>query len=110
MHGKIHIVVIAASLALCASAQAEDTAFAFKVENASGGAATVMVDGKQSCALKAAATCTVMIKDTDAHTYAFALAGGAAVSFDPGNLEAVDLCKIDAKGVRCMDPAGTATN
>jgi len=38
------------------------------------------------------------------------LAGGAPTSFEPGNLEIVDLCKIDAKGARCMDPGGTATN
>lgn len=107
---NIPAAVLAASFALCSSAVAEDIAFAFKVENASGGAATVMVDGKQTCSLAQAATCTVMIKDTDAHTYAFALAGRASVSFAPGNLEVVDLCKIDAKGARCMDPGGNATN
>jgi len=110
MSAKMHIAVLAASLAFCGSAAADESAFAFKVENASGGPATVMVDGKQTCSLAQAAICTVTIKDTDAHTYAFALAGGASMSFEPGNLEAVDLCKIDAKGAHCMDPAGTATN
>jgi len=60
--------------------------------------------------LAAGGTCTVTVKDEGQHTYAYSLAGGAAVSFQPGNLEAVDLCKIDAKGAHCVDPNGTATN
>jgi hypothetical protein len=80
------------------------------VQNASAGAVSVTVDGKSACALAAGGTCPVTIKDADQHAYAFSPAGGAAVSFQPGNLEMVDLCKIDAKGAHCIDTTGTATN
>lgn len=110
MLGKISAAALAMTFVLCASAFAGDTAYAFKVEYASGGAASVTVDGKSACALAAGSTCTVTVKDEDAHAYAYSLAGGTAVSFQPGNLEAVDLCRIDAKGAHCADPSGTATN
>jgi hypothetical protein len=71
----------------------------------------VSVDGKTACSLAAGATCTVSVKDVEnQHSYAFALAGAAPVAFNPGNMETVDLCKIDAKGAHCAGADGTATN
>jgi hypothetical protein len=110
MTKTISMTVLAASLALCGPALAQETGYAFKVQNASAGAASVTVDGKSACSLNAGGTCTVMIKDADPHAYAFALAGAAPMSFAPGNLEMVDVCKIDAKGAHCVDTTGAATN
>jgi hypothetical protein len=110
MFGKIGAAALAVTSVLCGSAFADDAAYAFKVENASGGAVSVTVDGKSACALAAGGTCTVTLKSEDQHAYAYSLAGATAVSFQPGNLEVVDLCKIDAKGAHCVDPSGTATN
>ncbi len=110
MLGKIGAAALAMSFVLCGSAFAGDTAYEFRVENASGAAAGVTVDGKSACVLAVGGTCTVTLKDEGQHAYAYSLAGGVAVSFQPGNLEAVDLCKIDAKGAHCVDPNGTATN
>jgi hypothetical protein len=110
MTKTIYVAALAVSLALCGSAMAQESSYAFKVQNASGGAASVTMDGKSVCSLAAGGTCTVSIKDADQHAYAFALAGGAPMSFQPGNLEMVDVCKLDAKGAHCVDPMGTATN
>ena len=110
MSRKISLAVLAMAVMLCGPALAQESGYAFKVKNASGGAASVTVDGHSACTLAADATCTVTIKDADQHAYAFSLAGAAPTSFQPGNLEMVDLCKIDAKGAHCIDPSGTATN
>ena len=109
MSRKIIIAALAMT-ALCGPALAEEIGYQFKVQNASGGAVSVTVDGRSTCSLDAGATCTITIKDADQHDYAFALAGSAPMSFQPGNLEMVDLCKIDAKGAHCIDPTGSATN
>ena len=110
MNGKIFVAALAMTAALCAPALAQESGYAFKVKNASGGAAGVTVDGRSTCSLAADATCTVTVKDADQHAYAFSLAGGTPVSFQPGNLEMVDLCKIDVKGAHCIDTTGAATN
>ena len=109
---KVAVAVCAmlVSLGLGRAALAEDAPYAFKVENVSGAAVVVVMDGKQVCALSPAGTCNVFIKDGDPHSYAFSVAGGAAISFQPGNPEMVEVCKLDAKAAHCLDPTGAATN
>jgi len=94
----------------CSRAFAQEATYAFKVENTSGKTAMVTLDGRQVCAMAAGESCTITVKDTNRHAYAFSLAGGGMIGFDPGNLEMTDICKIDARGAHCTDPAGSPTN
>jgi hypothetical protein len=102
-------LALTAGLAFAGAAAADETGYAFKVENASAGAAAVTVDGKSVCDLAAGGRCTVTVS-TDEHAYAFSLAGGAPKAFSPGNMEMVDVCKIDTSGIHCVDTTGVATN
>ena len=99
--------LFAAAVTFASAASAD---MAFKVQNTSGGPASVTMDSKQVCALDAGKSCTVNIADADTHAFAFSLAGAQPVTFQPGNLEMVDVCKIDSSGAHCVDPAGNATN
>ncbi|HWA92545.1 MAG TPA: hypothetical protein VG889_21115 [Rhizomicrobium sp.] len=106
---------IAAAL-LCAAALASPAAsgqtlgYAFKVKNATGGALAVTVDAETKCTLPAGDMCTVILSRAGRHAYAYSAAGAAPVSFAPGNLERLDLCRIDAAGAHCTDTRGAATN
>ncbi|MBV8976027.1 MAG: hypothetical protein JOZ13_01480 [Alphaproteobacteria bacterium] len=104
------VAALIAGCGLAFGASADDARYEFKVQNASGSAATLTLDGKQVCALAAGATCTVSVPDGNPHAYGFSIAGGAAIAFQPGNPEMVDVCKLDAKAAHCVDPTGAATN
>jgi hypothetical protein len=106
---------IAAALACAAAlaatgASAADSGYGFKVKNETGAAVTVTVDNQAKCTLAAGGDCTLLVKDMDGHVFAYAAADAAPVKFAPGNLEMVDLCRIDATGAHCADTQGTATN
>lgn len=105
------IGVAALGLAVaCSGAASAETAYAFKVQNTSAGPLTVTVDSKAACALAAGETCTVSLNDADSHAFAYSLAGATPAAFAPGNIEMVDVCKIDAQGAHCIDPTGAPTN
>jgi hypothetical protein len=97
-----------AMIAMQVSAAA-DEGYAFKFDNASNAAASVLVDGKSVCEIAAGGHCTVTVKASE-HAYTVSLAGAAPVTFTPGNPEMADSCKIEAGGVHCIDPSGNATN
>jgi uncharacterized membrane protein len=104
------VAVALGATAMLASAAMAQEGFTFKVENHSAGAVTVSVDGSSKCTLDPGKSCDVLVRDEDAHSFAYSLAGAAPVSFAPGNLEAVNLCSIDAKGAHCTDVDGKPTN
>lgn len=106
----IGAAALAAAMAFGGAASAADTAYAFNVKNASGGHVAVRVDGKVICMMLAGGSCTVGIDDGDAHEYAYTLDDKTWTTFQPGNLEMVETCKIEAGGAHCTDPTGAATN
>jgi len=69
----------------------------------------VLVDGKVDCSIPAGKSCRVSFKREDA-TLSYAIAGAAPATFSAGNIEATDLCEIDAAGAHCVDPTGKPTN
>jgi hypothetical protein len=109
MKTRIGTFIFCSAILAAGTAQA-GTSYAFKVENGTSGPLSITVDAKSVCSLAAGETCTVSLPDEDAHAYAYAAADGTAVAFSPGNLEAVDLCKIEASGAHCTDAMGAATN
>ena len=108
MRNRTAAVVFGAVLATTA-AVAADEGYGFQFTNASGGPATIVVDGKTVCVMAAGGHCSVTVKADD-HDYAYTLGAGAPVSFSVGNPEMADQCKIDASGAHCVDTLGHATN
>lgn len=108
MHIRTILLAFGAMFAIQASASA-DEGYAFKFDNASSGPATVIVDGKTVCLMAAGGHCTITVAPSE-HAYAVSVAGGAPMSFTPGNPEMADSCKIEAGGVHCVDPSGSPTN
>ncbi len=104
-----HLTFAIAGLVFAAVPASAENGYAFTVENDLGAAITIYADGTSKCDLAPGASCRVTVSNPDA---AFAYAGteGARVSFAPGNLEMVDLCKLDTKGAHCTDPTHLATN
>lgn len=95
---------------LFAGPASAEEGFLFKVENDLSGTMTVSVDGTTKCTLEAGKRCEILLAEETGHAYSYSLAGGAPIAFDPGNLEATDLCRIGANGTRCTDPDGKPTN
>jgi len=109
MHARTIVLVFGAFLAMQVSASAENEGYAFKFDNATGSATTVIVDGKTACLMATGGHCTITVAPSD-HAYAVSVAGGAPMSFTPGNPEMADSCKIETAGVHCVDPSGSPTN
>ncbi len=109
MSRSLKFVAALGLVLLARSAAAETTSYEFTAKNNSAGPITVMVDGKVSCKIDAGKSCKLDFSREDA-TLAYALAGGAPVTFTTGNIEAADLCNIDATGAHCVDPTGHPTN
>lgn len=91
------------------SALADTTTYEFTAKNNSAAAMTVSIDGKVSCSIEAGKTCRLSFTHEDA-TLAYSLAGAAPVPFSAGNIEATDLCTIDAAGAHCVNATGQPTN
>lgn len=90
-------------------ASADTTTFEFTAINKSASPITVSADGKVGCAIEAGKSCRMKFANEDA-ALTYSLAGGAPVPFTTGNIEAADVCNIDAKGAHCLDMAGQPTN
>lgn len=69
----------------------------------------ILVDGKVDCSIPAGKSCRVSFTREDA-TLAYAVADAAPSTFSAGNIEATDLCDIDAVSAHCVDSAGKPTN
>lgn len=106
---RLSIALLAFALPFATPAFAADSGYAFSVENDSAAAMTVYANGKSECDLAPSKTCRITVHDPDTR-FAYAAAGGAQVAFMPGNLEMVDVCKIDTSGAKCADPTGASTN
>ena len=94
---------------LAQGALADTTTYEFTARNNAAGPITVAVDGNVRCNIEAGKTCRLSVTREDA-ALTYSLAGGTPVSFDAGNLEATDLCNIDASGAHCVDTTGKPTN
>jgi hypothetical protein len=77
--------------------------YAFSVENDTPSAVTLYANGKSQCSVDPGKSCRIMVTRWES-TFAYATAGGTEVAFSPGNLEAIDQCKLDSAGVHCVDP------
>jgi hypothetical protein len=93
-------------LVLCAGSAEAGTAFAFTVQNDTAAPMTVFADGKSKCDVAPGGSCRVMVASADT-AFAYSKPNGEKIAFDPGNLESVDLCKVDTNGAHCVDPNAT---
>ena len=94
---------------LAGSAFADTTTYEFTAKNNSTGPMKILVDGKVDCSIPAGKSCRVSFTREDA-TLAYAVADAAPSTFSAGNIEATDLCDIDAVSAHCVDSAGKPTN
>lgn len=95
--------------AIALPAFADTTTFEFTAKNTSKGPMAVSVDGKVACSVDAGKSCRLSFTEEDA-ALAYSLAGAPPVPFTTGNIEAADVCNIDATGAHCMTPDGRPTN
>lgn len=103
---RLASLTIATGLALSFAAPAFAqlvTGYAFSVENDTAAAVTLYANGKSQCSVDPGKSCRLMVTKWES-SFAYAPAGGTQVAFTPGNLEAIDQCKLDAAGVHCIDP------
>jgi hypothetical protein len=77
--------------------------YAFSVENDTAAAVTLYANGRSQCSVDPGKSCRIMVTKWES-TFAYAPAGGTEVAFNPGNLEAIDQCRLDTAGVHCIDP------
>jgi len=94
---------------MAGSAFADTTTYEFTAKNNSPGPMKVLVDGKLGCSIPAGKSCRVSFTREDA-ALSYAVADAAPATFNAGNIEATDLCNIDAAGAHCVDSAGNPTN
>lgn len=94
---------------LAQPAFADTTTYEFTAVNKSVGPITVSADGKVGCAIEAGKSCRMKFANGDA-ALSYSLAGATNVSFTTGNIEAADVCNIDASGAHCADMNGHPTN
>lgn len=96
----------ALALSLAAPALADNgviSGYAFSVENDTPTAITLYANGKSQCSVDPGKSCRILVTKWES-TFAYAPTGGSQVAFVPGNLEAIDQCKLDTAGVHCADP------
>ena len=94
------------ALSMFATAAIAEEGFAFTVQNDTGAAITVYANDRSKCELAPGASCRITVPSEDT-SFAYAKAGGTRIAFSPGNLEAIDLCKLNADGgVHCVNPVG----
>jgi hypothetical protein len=105
----LKLAAVCAFVFAAQSAAADTTAYEFTAKNNSAASMTITVDGKASCTIDAGQSCRLNFKREDA-TLAYSLAGAAPVTFTTGNIEAADVCNIDASGAHCVDTMGQPTN
>jgi hypothetical protein len=103
------LVTALAMTAIALPAFADTTTYEFTAKNTSKVSMTVSVDGKIACSADAGKSCRLSFAKGDA-ALAYSLAGASPVPFTTGNIEAADVCNIDASGAHCMTPDGQPTN
>jgi hypothetical protein len=102
---KLAFTAVIAFTMFATAASAEE-GFAFTVQNDTGTAITVYANERSKCDLVPGGSCRITVPSEDT-SFSYAKAGGARIAFSPGNLEAIDLCRLNANGeVHCVDPYG----